>query len=152
MDPVLPPPAAPSTSGWWVLGTLGLGTSGRHDCGHLAAWHEDTWWLGCPPARDTLLLLGYSAYAKDALPIFRGSALAQECSGSCPVPQPSVTSPPVPQEFSHPVESLALTVEEMINVRRVLVKAEMEKFLQSKELYSSLRKGKVGMGMRGWRD
>ncbi|NXH06326.1 SPIR2 protein, partial [Loxia leucoptera] len=46
-------------------------------------------------------------------------------------------------EFSHPVESLALTVEEMINVRRVLVKAEMEKFLQSKELYSSLRRGKV---------
>ncbi|NXD87908.1 SPIR2 protein, partial [Halcyon senegalensis] len=46
-------------------------------------------------------------------------------------------------EFSHPVESLALTVEEMMNVRRVLVKAEMEKFLQSKELYSSLRKGKV---------
>ncbi|KAF1575899.1 hypothetical protein FQV11_0004930, partial [Eudyptes moseleyi] len=46
-------------------------------------------------------------------------------------------------EFSHPVESLALTVEEMINVRKVLVKAEMEKFLQSKELYSSLRKGKV---------
>ncbi|XP_035754841.1 protein spire homolog 2, partial [Egretta garzetta] len=51
--------------------------------------------------------------------------------------------PPLKQEFSHPVESLALTVEEMINVRRVLVKAEMEKFLQSKELYSSLRKGKV---------
>ncbi|NXX40731.1 SPIR2 protein, partial [Tricholaema leucomelas] len=46
-------------------------------------------------------------------------------------------------EFSHPVESLALTVEEMMNVRRVLVKAEMEKFQQSKELYSSLRKGKV---------
>ncbi|XP_034282549.1 protein spire homolog 2 isoform X1 [Pantherophis guttatus] len=46
------------------------------------------------------------------------------------------------QEFSHPVESLALTVEEMINVRRVLVKAEMEKFLQSKELYTSLKKGK----------
>ncbi|NXE30598.1 SPIR2 protein, partial [Ardeotis kori] len=52
-------------------------------------------------------------------------------------------------EFSHPVESLALTVEEMINVRRVLVKAEMEKFLQSKELYSSLRKGKVGAGAGG---
>lgn len=41
------------------------------------------------------------------------------------------------------MESLALTVEEMINVRRVLVKAEMEKFLQSKELYTSLKKGKV---------
>lgn len=47
------------------------------------------------------------------------------------------------------MESLALTVEEMINVRRVLVKAEMEKFLQSKELYSSLRKGKVGSGAGG---
>ncbi|KAI1890065.1 hypothetical protein AGOR_G00169380 [Albula goreensis] len=47
------------------------------------------------------------------------------------------------EEFSHPVESLALTVDEVINVRRVLVKAEMEKFLQSKDLYNSLRKGKV---------
>ncbi|XP_074142249.1 protein spire homolog 2 isoform X1 [Sminthopsis crassicaudata] len=46
-------------------------------------------------------------------------------------------------EFSHPVESLALTVEEVINVRRVLVKAEMEKFLQNKELYNSLKKGKI---------
>ncbi|KAM7003282.1 protein spire homolog 2 isoform 2-T2 [Tautogolabrus adspersus] len=47
------------------------------------------------------------------------------------------------EEFSHPVESLALTVDEVINVRRVLVKAEMEKFLQNKELYNNLKKGKV---------
>ncbi|KAL0968232.1 hypothetical protein UPYG_G00264090 [Umbra pygmaea] len=47
------------------------------------------------------------------------------------------------EEFSHPVESLALTVDEVINVRRVLVKAEMEKYLQNKELYYSLRRGKV---------
>ncbi|XP_062403824.1 protein spire homolog 2 [Sardina pilchardus] len=47
------------------------------------------------------------------------------------------------EEFSHPVESLALTVDEVINVRRVLVKAEMEKFLQNNELYNNLRKGKV---------
>lgn len=47
------------------------------------------------------------------------------------------------EEFSHPVESLALTVDEVINVRRVLVKAEMEKYLQSKELYNNLKKGKV---------
>ncbi|XP_018421997.1 PREDICTED: protein spire homolog 2 [Nanorana parkeri] len=46
-------------------------------------------------------------------------------------------------EFSHPVDTLALTVEEVINVRRVLVKAEMEKFLQSKELYNNMKKGKV---------
>ncbi|XP_055790357.1 protein spire homolog 2-like isoform X2 [Salvelinus fontinalis] len=47
------------------------------------------------------------------------------------------------EEFSHPVESLALTVDEVINVRRVLVKAEMEKYLQNKELYDNLRRGKV---------
>ncbi|XP_013979794.1 protein spire homolog 2 [Salmo salar] len=47
------------------------------------------------------------------------------------------------EEFSHPVESLALTVDEVINVRRVLVKAEMEKYIQNKELYSNLRRGKV---------
>ncbi|XP_007649279.1 protein spire homolog 2 isoform X1 [Cricetulus griseus] len=46
-------------------------------------------------------------------------------------------------EFSHPVESLALTVEEVMDVRRVLVKAEMEKFLQDKELFSSLKRGKI---------
>ncbi|KAI4823943.1 hypothetical protein KUCAC02_012495, partial [Chaenocephalus aceratus] len=46
------------------------------------------------------------------------------------------------EEFSHPVGSLALTVDEVINVRRVLVKAEMEKFLQSKELYNNLKRGR----------
>ncbi|XP_047385930.1 protein spire homolog 2 [Sciurus carolinensis] len=46
-------------------------------------------------------------------------------------------------EFSHPVESLALTVEEVVDVRRVLVKAEMEKFAQDKELCSSLKRGKI---------
>ncbi|XP_020029124.2 protein spire homolog 2 isoform X1 [Castor canadensis] len=46
-------------------------------------------------------------------------------------------------EFSHPVESLALTVEEVVDVRRVLVKAEMEKFVQDKELFSSLKRGKI---------
>ena len=50
---------------------------------------------------------------------------------------------PCTQEFSHPAESLALTVEEVMGVRRVLVKAEMEKFLQNRELFSSLKKGKV---------
>lgn len=68
-----------------------------------------------------------------------------------PCARAGVTASLCPQEFSHPVESLALTVEEMINVRRVLVKAEMEKFQQSKELYNSLKKGKVGAGAGGGR-
>ncbi|XP_067292484.1 protein spire homolog 2 [Pseudorasbora parva] len=47
------------------------------------------------------------------------------------------------EEFCHPVDSLALTVDEVINVRRILVKAEMEKYMQNKELYNNLRKGKI---------
>ncbi|OXB78376.1 UNVERIFIED_CONTAM: hypothetical protein H355_009147 [Colinus virginianus] len=70
-----------------------------------------------------------------------GSVEERPEDGSSTVP--SSSSKHLWLEFSHPVESLALTVEEMINVRRVLVKAEMEKFLQSKELYNSLKKGKV---------
>lgn len=69
---------------------------------------------------------------------WRGSRKAWRLSLEwAPTPGPSL------QEFSHPVESLALTVEEVMDVRRVLVKAEMEKFLQNKELFSSLKKGKV---------
>lgn len=71
--------------------------------------------------------------------------------GNCGVPRVlSKQNPtPPPQEFSHPVESLALTVEEVVDVRRVLVKAEMEKFLQDKELFSSLKRGKVRLGCPG---
>ncbi|XP_043084367.1 protein spire homolog 2 isoform X2 [Puntigrus tetrazona] len=47
------------------------------------------------------------------------------------------------EEFSHPVDSLALTVDEVINVRRILIKAEMEKYAQNKELYNNLKKGKI---------
>ncbi|XP_056307836.1 protein spire homolog 2 [Danio aesculapii] len=47
------------------------------------------------------------------------------------------------EEFCHPVETLALTVDEVINVRRILVKAEMEKYMQNKELFSNLKKGKI---------
>ncbi|XP_060644131.2 protein spire homolog 2 [Anolis sagrei] len=64
-------------------------------------------------------------------------------AGSGPPPPEASTKYLWLQEFSHPVESLALTVEEMVNVRRVLVKAEMEKFQHSKELYSSMKKGKI---------
>ncbi|XP_067236140.1 protein spire homolog 2 isoform X1 [Chanodichthys erythropterus] len=47
------------------------------------------------------------------------------------------------EEFCHPVDSLALTVDEVINVRRILVRAEMEKYMQNKELYNNLKKGKI---------
>ncbi|KAM9183015.1 protein spire homolog 2 [Mergus octosetaceus] len=83
-------------------------------------------------------------------PVPYGSAPPRAALGSVeerpedgPSAAPSSSSKHLWLEFSHPVESLALTVEEMINVRRVLVKAEMEKFQQSKELYNSLKKGKV---------
>ncbi|KAI6077714.1 Protein spire-like protein 2 [Aix galericulata] len=91
-------------------------------------------------------------------PVPYGSAPPRAALGSVeerpedgPSAAPSSSSKHLWLEFSHPVESLALTVEEMINVRRVLVKAEMEKFQQSKELYNSLKKGKVGAGAAGGR-
>lgn len=48
------------------------------------------------------------------------------------------------EEFCFPVECLALTVEEVMHIRQVLVKAELEKFQQYKDVYNALKKGKVG--------
>lgn len=42
------------------------------------------------------------------------------------------------------MECLALTVEEVMHIRQVLVKAELEKFQQYKDVYNALKKGKVG--------
>ncbi|XP_018079119.1 protein spire homolog 1 isoform X4 [Xenopus laevis] len=47
------------------------------------------------------------------------------------------------EEFCYPVESLALTVEEVMHIRQVLVKAELEKFQQYKDIYNALKKGKL---------
>ncbi|XP_018123358.1 protein spire homolog 1 isoform X4 [Xenopus laevis] len=47
------------------------------------------------------------------------------------------------EEFCYPVESLALTVEEVMHIRQVLVKAELEKFQQYKDIYHALKKGKL---------
>lgn len=48
------------------------------------------------------------------------------------------------EEFCYPVECLALTVEEVMHIRQVLVKAELEKYQQYKDVYTALKKGKVG--------
>lgn len=47
------------------------------------------------------------------------------------------------EEFCYPVECLALTVEEVMHIRQVLVKAELEKYQQYKDVYNALKKGKV---------
>lgn len=47
------------------------------------------------------------------------------------------------EEFCFPVECLSLTVEEVMHIRQVLVKAELEKFQQYKDVYNALKKGKV---------
>ncbi|XP_029299770.1 protein spire homolog 1 isoform X2 [Cottoperca gobio] len=52
------------------------------------------------------------------------------------------------EEFCYPVECLALTVEEVMHIRQVLVKAELEKFQQYKEIYNALKKGKVCFSCR----
>ncbi|XP_056272762.1 protein spire homolog 1 isoform X2 [Pseudoliparis swirei] len=52
------------------------------------------------------------------------------------------------EEFCYPVECLALTVEEVMHIRQVLVKAELEKFQQYKDIYTALKKGKVCFSCR----
>ncbi|XP_033034270.1 protein spire homolog 1 isoform X3 [Trachypithecus francoisi] len=47
------------------------------------------------------------------------------------------------EEFCYPVECLALTVEEVMHIRQVLVKAELEKYQQYKDIYTALKKGKL---------
>lgn len=47
------------------------------------------------------------------------------------------------EEFCFPVECLSLTVEEVMHIRQVLVKAELEKFQQYKDVYNAMKKGKV---------
>ncbi|KAK1895686.1 Protein spire like 1 [Dissostichus eleginoides] len=46
-------------------------------------------------------------------------------------------------EFCFPVECLSLTVEEVMHIRQVLVKAELEKFQQYKDVYNAMKKGKL---------
>lgn len=43
------------------------------------------------------------------------------------------------------MECLTLTVEEVMHIRQVLVKAELEKFQQYKDVYNALKKGKVAL-------
>ncbi|XP_036001041.1 LOW QUALITY PROTEIN: protein spire homolog 1 [Fundulus heteroclitus] len=54
----------------------------------------------------------------------------------------------VTEEFCYPVECLTLTVEEVMHIRQVLVKAEMEKFQQYKDVYTALKKGKLCFACR----
>ncbi|XP_055081394.1 protein spire homolog 1 isoform X2 [Periophthalmus magnuspinnatus] len=61
---------------------------------------------------------------------------------------PSKQSSKSLEEFCYPVECLTLTVEEVMHIRQVLVKAELEKFQQYKDVYNALKKGKLCFSCR----
>uniref|UniRef100_A0A3Q3LX31 Spire-type actin nucleation factor 1a n=1 Tax=Mastacembelus armatus TaxID=205130 RepID=A0A3Q3LX31_9TELE len=65
-----------------------------------------------------------------------------------PFVPPSRQSSKSLEEFCYPVERLALTVEEVMHIRQVLVKAELEKFQQYKDIYTALKKGKLCFSCR----
>uniref|UniRef100_A0A7N6F7G6 KIND domain-containing protein n=1 Tax=Anabas testudineus TaxID=64144 RepID=A0A7N6F7G6_ANATE len=65
-----------------------------------------------------------------------------------PFAPPSRQSSKSLEEFCYPVECLALTVEEVMHIRQVLVKAELEKFQQYKDIYTALKKGKLCFSCR----
>ncbi|XP_036411321.1 protein spire homolog 1 isoform X1 [Megalops cyprinoides] len=60
----------------------------------------------------------------------------------------AVEPSPKAEEFCYPVECLALTVEEVMHIRQVLVKAELEKFQQYRDVYNALKKGKLCFSCR----
>nr|XP_046217294.1 protein spire homolog 1 isoform X2 [Oncorhynchus gorbuscha] len=64
------------------------------------------------------------------------------------VENPAPSSGAKVEDFYYPVECLALTVEEVMHIRQVLVKAELEKFQQYKDVYNELRKGKLCFSCR----
>ncbi|XP_060784486.1 LOW QUALITY PROTEIN: protein spire homolog 2 [Neoarius graeffei] len=107
-------------------------------CGERPRSYTHTGTTHTRPHRVSLPVIGWSP----ASPACRSLSEVEEISEAS-APSISLSTNQWMEEFSHPVESLALTLDEVISVRRVLVKAEMEKFLQSKELYNNLRKGKV---------
>uniref|UniRef100_A0A665U360 Spire-type actin nucleation factor 1a n=1 Tax=Echeneis naucrates TaxID=173247 RepID=A0A665U360_ECHNA len=65
-----------------------------------------------------------------------------------PFVPPSKQSSKSLEEFCYPVECLALTVEEVMHIRQVLVKAELEKFQQYRDIYNALKKGKLCFSCR----
>uniref|UniRef100_A0A674P6C4 Spire-type actin nucleation factor 1a n=1 Tax=Takifugu rubripes TaxID=31033 RepID=A0A674P6C4_TAKRU len=65
-----------------------------------------------------------------------------------PFSRPSRQTSKSLEEFCYPVECLALTVEEVMHIRQVLVKAELEKFQQYKDIYTALKKGKLCFSCR----
>ncbi|XP_061677378.1 protein spire homolog 1 isoform X8 [Syngnathoides biaculeatus] len=67
---------------------------------------------------------------------------------AAPYAAPSRQSSKSLEEFRFPVECLALTVQEVMHIRQVLVKAELEKFQQYKDVYNALKKGKLCFSCR----
>lgn len=84
-------------------------------------------------------------------PLFFSEATNQvsDLKGNCAVPEKGgwdflfMWNFEFQEEFCYPVECLALTVEEVMHIRQVLVKAELEKYQQYKDVYTALKKGKV---------
>lgn len=103
-------------------------TGHQYHCGDLAP--SDVWdGMGCTavPAR-------YST-------IFSTLSVSDLLSFCMSMFQPVHVS--LQEEFCFPVECLSLTVEEVMHIRQVLVKAELEKFQQYKDVYNAMKKGKV---------
>ncbi|XP_028837882.1 protein spire homolog 1 isoform X3 [Denticeps clupeoides] len=98
-------------------------------------------WLSClllqiplHPSLSSLLPL-WSSFSLEAFTLALASAVPTLCR--------RIYLNGQKEEFCYPVECLALTVEEVMHIRQVLVKAELEKFQQYKDIYNALKQGKL---------
>ncbi|XP_031432235.1 protein spire homolog 1 isoform X2 [Clupea harengus] len=97
-------------------------------------------WMGCLLRRTPLSALHpiQSSLPLEVLALGMAGSLAALCTR---VYMSGRKGPK--EEFCYPVECLALTVEEVMHIRQVLVKAELEKFQQYRDVYNALKKGKL---------
>ncbi|OWF34786.1 protein spire homolog 1-like isoform X2 [Mizuhopecten yessoensis] len=72
-------------------------------------------------------------------------ASTTNCNGSpTPSSHPSSAVPAAAgSKWSHPIECLSLTLEEVTHIRTVLTKADLETVITQKDLYTLLAKGKI---------
>ncbi|NXS48130.1 SPIR1 protein, partial [Balaeniceps rex] len=95
-------------------------------------------------SRKTIQSASFTLDSFSQSPTMQNRGFRWHCVHHAFPPTSSPVSPqPSAEEFCYPVECLALTVEEVMHIRQVLVKAELEKYQQYKDVYTALKKGKL---------
>lgn len=94
---------------------------------------------------DVRDLLNVSSRMRSSAACEDPASTTTNCNGSpAPSSHPSSAVPAAAgSKWSHPIECLSLTLEEVTHIRTVLTKADLESAITQKDLYTLLAKGKI---------